>query len=119
MASLFLGGKHLAPYPEELPDFKQPTEYSSEKSIIMNQTNATISQTVDEMEQGQFPTRISLNDYIALVTYSNLHSRLPIPPFKPKRIDIDKFATVDHVQAEDIFAERIIHSIRSSPTQAG
>jgi DHA1 family multidrug resistance protein-like MFS transporter len=48
-----LGGKHLARYPEEHPDFKIPTEYSQEKPLDTNQTNDNALQAVNGTKEGR------------------------------------------------------------------
>jgi hypothetical protein len=52
----FFRCKHLAPYPEELPDFKLPAEYSSKKSIAVDQMNANVPQISSSIEEGRLDT---------------------------------------------------------------
>lgn len=49
-----LTGKQLALYPEELPDFKLPSEYSQERSLESDQTDKNNGpRSVNEMEEGR------------------------------------------------------------------
>ncbi|TVY41383.1 Cycloheximide resistance protein [Lachnellula subtilissima] len=58
-----LGAKHLAPYPEELPDFKLPSAYSPyEQPPSLTNKKPNTPTTINEMEEGRSQTRNRKNN---------------------------------------------------------